>query len=60
MSEKGKFVPSGSGTSRAEDMGVWLPSLMPCCVGLAAEALTLHPAAAKNAFQEQSKQFLCL
>ena len=29
---------------------------MPCCAGLAAEALTLHPAAAKNAFQEQSKQ----
>lgn len=29
---------------------------MPCRTGLAAEALTLHPAAAKNAFQEQSKQ----
>lgn len=39
-------------------MGVWLPSAVPCCAGLAAEALTLHPSAAKNAFQEQSKQVL--
>lgn len=36
--------------------GAWLPSLMPCGAGLATEALTLCPAAAKNAFQEQSKQ----
>lgn len=56
MSEKGKFGSSGFGTSRSEDTGVWLPLLMPCCAGLAAEALTLHPTAAKNAFQEQSKQ----
>lgn len=56
MSKKGKFVSSGFGSSRSEAKGVWLPSLMPCCAGLAAKKLTPYPTVAKNAFQEQSKQ----
>lgn len=61
MSKKGKFVSSGFGSSRSEAEGIWLPSLMPCCAGLAAKKLTPHSTVAKNAFQEQSKQvfFTC-
>lgn len=56
MSKKGKFVSSGFGSSRPEAKGVWLPSMMPSCAGLAAKELTPYPTVAKNAFQEQSKQ----
>lgn len=56
VSKKGKFVSSGFGSSRPEAKGVWLPSMMPSCAGLAAKELTPYPTVAKNAFQEQSKQ----
>lgn len=50
MSRKGKFVSSGFGSCRSEAKGAWLPSLMPCCAGLAAKKLTPYPTVAKNAF----------
>lgn len=50
VSRKGKFVSSGFGSCRSEAKGAWLPSLMPCCAGLAAKKLTPYPTVAKNAF----------